>query len=209
MDGLLVDSEPYWEKARRAYTASQGCDWRAEDELGVKGKNSPEWAEAICRRCGLTVQLEEVIVGVVERMEDLYRQDLPLLPGAVDTVRALAQDYPLGLASSSPLELIEDVLTEAGIRSCFQAIASSDEAGRGKPAPDVCLLAARRLGHAPQEIAVFEDSSAGILSGKNADMRVIAVPNLHYPPGQEALDRADLVLPSLTEFTPELLQEMT
>jgi beta-phosphoglucomutase-like phosphatase (HAD superfamily) len=101
--------------------------------------------------------------------------------------------------------VIEYVLTRAGIRSCFSAVVSADTVGIGKPAPDVFLVTAEQLGYPPQDVAVFEDSSAGIRAGRAAGMYVIAVPNPHYPPSEEALRQADVVLPALTDFDPELL----
>ena len=205
LDGLLLDSEVYWEEARREYCLSAGCDWRAKDELGVKGYNSPEWAQAIRSHCGLTVEPAGIIGAVTDRMRGLYEKDLPLLPGAVDVVRRVAREYPIAVASSSPPQLIEFVTTRAGIRECFQALVSADTVGRGKPAPDVFLAAAEDLATPPAEIAVFEDSTAGILAGRAAGMRVIAVPNPHYPPAPDALARADVVLGSLLEFRPDML----
>jgi beta-phosphoglucomutase-like phosphatase (HAD superfamily) len=96
-------------------------------------------------------------------------------------------------------------MSEAGIRSQFKVIVSADEVGRGKPAPDVFLMASERLGNVPDMCAVFEDSSAGILAASTAGMYVIAVPNPHYPPQSDALGQADLVLDSLLDFRPEML----
>jgi HAD superfamily hydrolase (TIGR01509 family) len=205
LDGLLIDSEQNWERARRDYARSVGCDWTAEDELAAKGLNSPEWAALIQQRCGLRSTEREVISGVTDRMKELYDQSLPVLPGAVSVVENLAERYPLAVASSSPPEIIEHVLKEAGIRHCFSVVVSADEVGKGKPSPDVFLVTAERLQRDPHRIVVFEDSSAGILAAHAAGMHVIAIPNLHYPPSEEALSKADLVLDSLLNFRPDLL----
>lgn len=209
LDGLLVDSEVYWQRARAAYAASMGCEWTDADEQDAKGLNSAEWADLIRRRCRLAESRDAVIEGVVARMRELYDAHLPLLPGALSAVRSLHSDLPLAVASSSPPEIIDFVLREAGIRDCFRVIASSDEAGRGKPSPDVFLLAAQRLGIAPADVVVFEDSSAGILGARAAGMAVIAVPNQHFPPSDEALDSAALVLTSLTDVGPETLSRLS
>jgi HAD superfamily hydrolase (TIGR01509 family) len=208
LDGLLVDSEVYWERARRAYCAGVGCEWRNQDELAAKGKNSREWAALIQERCRDTPSLEEIISGVTRQMEALYRERLPLLPGAVESVELLHARYPLGLASSSPPQLIRFVLDESGILEYFSAIVSSDDVGRGKPDPAVFLEAGRRLGALPDGIAVFEDSSSGIQAAKAAGMHVIAVPNAHFPPTREALRRADMTLDSLTELSPASLDRL-
>lgn len=208
MDGLLLDSEVYWERARRGYAATHGCDWTKQDELAVKGMNSPEWAAEIRHHCGPDMPVDTIIHGVTARMRHLYAAQLPLLPGARRAVDSLAPTYPLGVASSSPRTLIEDVLRDAGLRGAFEVIVSSDEVSAGKPAPAVFLATAERMRCAPDQIAVFEDSSAGILAAHRAGMHVIAVPNRHYPPSAEALSLADLVLPSLEAFTPDVLQRM-
>jgi len=125
--------------------------------------------------------------------------------GRIDAVPALAARYPLAIASSSPPELIEYAMTEAGLRRYFAHVVSADTVGRGKPHPDVFLAAADRLGVSPGEIAVFEDSGAGIAAARSAGMHVIAVPNPHYPPSDETLATADRVLASLRDATPEVV----
>jgi HAD superfamily hydrolase (TIGR01509 family) len=205
MDGLLLDSETYWEDARREFCRSLGCVWRPEDELGVKGYNSPEWAEAIRRRCQSELDPKEIIHAVTALMRALYQKHLPLLPGAVDVVREVAAAHPVAVASSSPPEIIEYVLSTAGLRDCFTALVSADST-RGKPAPDVFLAAAERLKVPPGQTAVFEDSGAGIRAGNAAGMRVIAVPNVHFPPPPDVLAQADIVLGSLLEFRPTMLE---
>jgi HAD superfamily hydrolase (TIGR01509 family) len=200
MDGLLLDSEVYWEEARRGYCRAMGCTWSPQDELAVKGYNSPEWAARIRTHCALDVDLGAIVDGVAARMRALYEKKLPLLPGAVEVVKEVARHYPAAIASSSPLDIIEFATIRAGLRPYFAVVTSADTVGRGKPAPDVFLAAARHLGVAPGEAAVFEDSTAGITAGHTAGMLVIAVPNPHYPPSRGALELADIVLPSLEAF---------
>ena len=91
------------------------------------------------------------------------------------------------------------------LRSVLSALVSVEEVARGKPAPDVYLEAARRLGVEPGRSAAVEDSRNGIRSAKAAGMRVVAIPNPRYPPGEDTLADADLVLRSLDELTPERL----
>jgi HAD superfamily hydrolase (TIGR01509 family) len=138
----------------------------------------------------------------VRRMLAAYRDHLPLIPGAADAVRRLADAFPLGLASSSNRELIDAVLDVAGLAPFFRATVSSEEVARGKPAPDVYLEAARRLGVDAPKCAAVEDSHGGIRSAKAAGMRVVAIPNPTYPPDDEALALADVSLASLQELTP-------
>src|SRR4029079_11989897 len=142
---------------------------------------------------------------VVRRMLDAYRAQLPLVDGAVAAVKRLAAGYPLGLASSSNRPLIDVVLDVAGVASLFAATVSSEEVARGKPAPDVYLEAARRLGVDPTRCAAVEDSHGGIRSASAAGIRVIALPTPTYPPDEESLAQADVVIRTLDELTPALV----
>ncbi len=208
MDGLLVDSEEYWEHARREYAASIGCTWSRRDEHDAKGCNSAEWSRLIQQRCGLDRPLETIVSGVTDRMRALYAEDIPLLPGARQAVTTLASSWPMAVASSSPKRLIEDVLGQAELLAYFTVIVSADEVGRGKPAPDVFLAAAQRLGCSSQSVVVFEDSSSGIVGARRAGAWVVAVPNIAYPASSDALAQADLVLPSLASVGPGLLRAL-
>jgi HAD superfamily hydrolase (TIGR01509 family) len=123
----------------------------------------------------------------------------------VEAVSRLAARWPLGLASSSNRELIDFVLEVSGLGRLFRATVSSEEVPRGKPAPDVYLEVARRLGVAAERCAAVEDSENGILSAKAAGMRTIAIPNPLFPPAAEALVEADVVLESIAELTPEVV----
>ncbi len=119
---------------------------------------------------------------------------------------ACASAFTLAVASSSNRPLIEAVLESAGIDELFAVTVSSEEVERGKPAPDVYLEAARRLGIEPTRCAAIEDSSNGIRAAHAAGMRVLVLPNAHYPPAADALALADVVLGSPRELTPELVR---
>ena len=134
-----------------------------------------------------------------------YDIELPLLPGAREAVFRLAEAFPLGLASSSNREVIDLVLEEMGVREEFMAAVSSEEVARGKPAPDVYREAARRMGIAPSRCAAIEDSENGMRSAHAAGMRVIAIPNPHFPPAGDALALAAVTLPDLDALTPDAL----
>jgi HAD superfamily hydrolase (TIGR01509 family) len=139
-------------------------------------------------------------------MARLYREQLPIIAGAREAVERLAKHWPLGLASSSNRELIDLALDLLDVTQLFRATVSSEEVDRGKPAPDVYLEAARRLGVDPGKAAAIEDSENGIRSAKAAGMRVLAIPNRHFPPSEESLAQADVVLRALDELTPEIVQ---
>ena len=157
------------------------------------------------RSLGLAEAPEALNDEVVRRMLDRYREELPLIDGAVAAVERLAARFPLALASSSNRPLIDAVLASAGLAGAFRATVSSEEVLRGKPAPDVFLEAARRLGVAADRCAAIEDSGNGLRAAHAAGMRVIALPNRHYPPAADALALADAVAGSLDELSPELV----
>jgi HAD superfamily hydrolase (TIGR01509 family) len=173
--------------------------------VDMMGMSSTEWSRYMHDVIGLAAPPDEINAEVERRLLARYRESLPLLRGAVEAVQRLAEHWPLGLASSSNREVIDAVLEMAGIAKYFRATVSSEEVEHGKPAPDVYLEAARRLGVEPNRCVAVEDSRNGILSARAAGMRVIAIPNPHYPPSADVLGQADLVLHSLEELTPERL----
>jgi HAD superfamily hydrolase (TIGR01509 family) len=200
LDGLLIDSESVWDQARRDYVAEHGGRWREQATREMMGMSSVEWSRYVAERLGVDRPPEVISAEVAGRVARLYRKRLPLMSGALDAVRRLAERWTLGLASSSNREVIDLVLELAGIAELFGTTVSSEEVGRGKPAPDVYLEAAARLGVEPSRCAAIEDSHNGILSAHAAGMRVIAVPNPDFPPGDDALELAACVLRSLDEL---------
>jgi HAD superfamily hydrolase (TIGR01509 family) len=206
LDGVLIESEHVWDEARRELAAERGGRWTETASRDMMGMSSLEWSRYMHDVIGVPDPSEEVSREVVRRLEELYRRDLPLVEGAVEAVERLAARWPLGLASSSNRELIDLVLELSGLARYFRATVSSEEVPRGKPEPDVYLEAARRLAVSPERCAAVEDSDAGIRSAKAAGMHVLAIPNPHFPPGDEALALADEVLESLAELTPERIE---
>jgi HAD superfamily hydrolase (TIGR01509 family) len=208
LDGLLVDSEAVWDDVRKRFTEENGGRWHDGAQRDMMGMSSVEWSRYVRDRLGVEMEPEEISTAVADGVVDVYRESLPLLPGAVEAVRSLAEEWPLGLASSSNRHVIDLVLELAGIAGAFRATVSSEEVGAGKPAPDVYLEAARRLGVDPAGCVAIEDSTNGIRSADAAGMAVIAVPNREFPPEPEALELASSVLDSLTELTPEAVRAL-
>ena len=203
LDGLLLDTEQLWDEVRETLARQRGGRWHERAQRDMMGMSSPEWSRYMHEVIGLPDAPEEIAAEVVRRMEDRYRERLPLLPGAREAVERLAARWPLGLASSSNRELIDLALELGDLARFFRATVSSEEVERGKPAPDVYLEAARRVGVDPDRAAAIEDSHNGIRSAKAAGMRVVAIPNPRFPPGEKALAQADLMLGSLAELTPD------
>ena len=202
LDGVLLDSEHVWAEARQQLAEERGGRWHDQASRDMMGMSSHEWSRYMHEVIGLPEPPEEISAEVVGRLDAIYREKLPLFDGAVEAVKGLAARWPLGLASSSNRELIDLVLELSGLAPCFQVTVSSEEVARGKPAPDVYLDAAHRLGVRPGRCAAVEDSENGIRSAKAAGMRVLAIPNPLYPPAEDALALADDVLDSLEELTP-------
>jgi HAD superfamily hydrolase (TIGR01509 family) len=206
LDGVLIDSEERWAAAREALTRESGGEWKDAATREMQGMSAPEWSRYLREELGVPMSDKDISDDVVARMEASYRRGLPLLPGAVEAVRALGSRWPLGLASSANKEIIGLVLDVAEIGGCFDATVSSEEVTRGKPAPDVYLEAARRLGVKARRCVAVEDSTNGLWSAHAAGMAVVAVPNRDYPPDPEALELAEAVVESVAEVTPELVE---
>jgi len=205
MDGVLLDSEPVWNRVRHDFAGAHGGRWTDEDQRAVMGANSPQWVAYMHDHCGVDLPHDEIFAGVMRALRASYARDLPLFAGAREAVSAIAPHYRLGLASSSPRELIEYALQLAGLRACFAVVVSSDEVARGKPKPDVYREACARLGASPQRSAPVEDSSNGILAAARAGLAVVAIPNPVFAPSTEALRLADVVLASIAELTVEVI----
>ena len=205
LDGVLIDSETVWDDVREALVRERGGRWHDRAQADMMGMSSTEWSRYMHEELALPEPPEEINAEVVRRMLVRYRDDLPLLDGAVAAVERLAEVFTLALASSSNRPLIDAVLESSGLARHFAATVSSEEVARGKPAPDVFLEAARRLGVEPQSCAAVEDSANGLRAARAAGMRVLALPNTHYPPDADALAQADAVLGSLAELTPDAI----
>jgi HAD superfamily hydrolase (TIGR01509 family) len=210
LDGVLIDSEQRWNEAKEALVRERGGRWRDEAPTVMMGMSSPEWSAYLRDDLGVPMDVDAISRDVVRRMQDSYRRELPLLPGAAKAVRSLAGRWPLGLASSSNREIIDLVLELAGFADAFRVTVSSEEVERGKPAPDVYLKVARRLGADSARCVAIEDSGNGLRAAAAARMAVIAVPNPHYPPDADALALA-LAAASVGvvgDVTPALVQKV-
>ena len=205
MDGLLIDSEPIWQKSREAAFGAERLRWTEADQQAVMGSSTIGWATFVAERLDHEYPIEDVIERVLQQMETYYRQQVPLMPGARAVVEQLAAQYPVGLASGSPHRLITAALQGAGWEGLFEHAMSSDEVAHGKPAPDVYMAVAERMGIDLSTSAIFEDSANGILAGIAAGGKVIAVPSDYSRPADEILAQAALVLESLEDFSLDTL----
>ncbi|MFO7572195.1 MAG: HAD family phosphatase [Gaiellaceae bacterium] len=208
LDGVIVDSEHVWDEVREELARERGGHWHDRAQADMMGMSSTEWSRYMHDVIGLPEPPEEIDAEVVRRMQARYAEHLPLIDGAVAAVRRISGSFRLGLASSSNRPLIDAVLEASGLAPLFGATVSSEEVARGKPAPDVFLEAARRLDVAPERCAAIEDSGNGIRAAHAAGMRVIAIPNLRYPPPDDALALADMLLDSARELLPAAIDPL-
>jgi HAD superfamily hydrolase (TIGR01509 family) len=205
LDGVIVDSEHVWDEVREELARERGGRWHERAQADMMGMSAPEWSRYMHDVIGLTESPKEIDELVVGRLLARYAEALPLIDGAVEAVRRLAETFRLALASSSNRPVIASVLANAGLAASFEVTVSSEEVARGKPAPDVFLEAARRLGVPPERCAAIEDSANGLRAAHAAGMRVVAIPNRRYPPPDDALALADLVLNSIDELVPDVV----
>ena len=203
MDGVIVDSEQVWDEVRERYTRESGGTYIETATRDMMGMSAPEWSSYMAETLGVPGTPEEINDAVIERMLERYGEAPPLIPGAVEAVRRVAERWPVAIASSSNPELIEVVLRVSGLDALIRIVVSSQEVAPGKPAPDASLEAASRLGVDPPRCAAVEDSHNGIRSAHAAGMRVVAVPNPHFPPDAEALALADVTIASIGELQVE------
>ena len=201
LDGVLVASESVWADVRREFVLSHGGQWPGDADTRMMGMSTVQWAEFLHRELGVAMAPDDIASEVVHAMSERYTRELPVLSGAAEAVRRVAARWRLAVASSSPPGLISVVLEAMDVRDLFQVVMSTETVGRGKPAPDVYLAVARRLGTAPTGCAAVEDSTNGLRAARAAGMRVIAVPNRDYPPDPDDLARADAVIESLDDLT--------
>jgi HAD superfamily hydrolase (TIGR01509 family) len=209
LDGVIVDTEEVWDRERRAYVAEHGGTWTDDATRAMQGMSSAEWSAYLRDELGTAGEPAEISRAVAALVVAEVQRELPLLPGAVRAVNALAHEHTLALASSANREVIDAVLDGAALTERFAATVSSEEVAHGKPAPDVYLEAARRIGVDPTACAAVEDSSNGLRAAHAAGMIVIATPNHAFPPAPDALALAAVVVDGIRDVTPELVASLT
>jgi HAD superfamily hydrolase (TIGR01509 family) len=210
MDGVIFDTEQIWRDVRHDFAEAHGGHWSADtDAPTVMGASSTQWAAVMREANGVDLPVEDIYRGIVDGIKAACDRDLVVMEGVPEAMTRLQGTYRLGVASSSPLELIEYLLDRAELRGHFAVVMSSDEVGVGKPEPDVYREACRRLGTVPARAAGVEDSTNGLKAVHAAGMAVIAVPHLDFPPAPEALELASVVLDSLRDLTPAVVAALS
>jgi HAD superfamily hydrolase (TIGR01509 family) len=180
MDGVLVDSEPFGFEALRRVMARHGLPYTEQENAEFLGRTTLESCRTLKARHGLPESAETLADWYIEGMLELIGRGPIPMPGVPEVLQRIrASGYRMALASSAEPRVIEANLTALSLRSLFEAVVSGTQVPRGKPAPDVFLAAAERLGVAPADCLVIEDSRNGLLAAKAAGMRCAVVPCSH------------------------------
>ncbi|MDR0194921.1 MAG: hexitol phosphatase HxpB [Myroides sp.] len=198
MDGVLIDSEGFWQQAEEEVFTSMGAIWDKAIAIQTQGKTTRAVTELWYNLYPWEGKsIEEVEQMVIDRVDELISTEGEIKEGVIQTLEFLKEkNIKIGLATNSPESLINAVLKRLGIGKYFQTIVSVEHVKEGKPAPDVYLKAAENLGSKPDECIVVEDSFTGATAGKNAKMTVIAIPDVEQY-DQERFDIADFKLNSM------------
>ncbi len=198
-----MDSEIWWDEIRQTFAAAHGHAWGPDDQAAVMGANSAAWSRTMRERLDLDLDDATIERAIVDAVVDRYRREgPPIIEGAVDAVRRIADGHAVAVASSAHRAVIDAALEAIGLADRFAVVVSSDEVPHGKPAADVYLEAARRLRADPTTCLVVEDSRNGVLAAKAAGMTVVLVPNASVPPAPGTDDLADVVLERLADLDP-------
>jgi HAD superfamily hydrolase (TIGR01509 family) len=209
LDGLLVDSEPRWQAAESAFLEAHGHRYDPALARRYAGLRLRDVIGVMRRECAIPGDPDRLAADLLARLLGEYDRGLVPRPGADSALRLLRGRYPLAIASSSPLEVIRFVTRRFGWEDSLAAVCSGEEVSHGKPAPDVFLLAAARLGVPPETCCVLEDSLAGLRAARAARMRCIAVPTPAFGTAEEFAGLADLVLASLAYLQPAMVDADT
>ena len=201
LDGVIVDTEPWWHEVRVAWAAARGLAWHEADSRACMGRNSREWSRVMRERLDIADPPAEIERAIVAALVARYAAEaVPVVPGAPEAVLRAAAQVPVAIASSAHRAVIRAALAATGLGAVFSAIVSSDDVAAGKPAPDVYVEAARRLEVEPARCLVVEDSYNGVVAGRAAGMCVVLVPNPSVPPGPGAAELADVVIGRLADL---------
>src|SRR5205807_2713290 len=202
LDGVLADSEPWWNKIDAKLLAEYGVDYHGEYHREVLGVSYRLAVEFYKTKFGISVPTEELVKRRGEIATEFFANRVGLFPLAKEVLEELRQLKPpvrIGLATSSLGASARPFLDRHQLTAFFEVIVTGDEIERGKPAPDIYLRAAEKLGVLENECLVIEDALSGIAAGKAAGMRVAAIPDTRFVNPRDYEKEADYVLGSLFE----------
>jgi HAD superfamily hydrolase (TIGR01509 family) len=207
MDGVMIDSEPLWEKTERILLARRNIDYSPEYRDLIVGLNQRDSGKLLRDTFSLGESVDEIISERIDILTSIYEEELELVPALTPLLEALRpRGYLLAVASSSPLRVISFVLDMFSLRPYFDAVVSGECTENGKPHPDIYLHTADRLSVRPQECVAIEDSINGVRSATGAGMYCIAIPDKRL--SREAFEKAHLILESMDELNPRLIDSI-
>jgi beta-phosphoglucomutase-like phosphatase (HAD superfamily) len=208
LDGVLADSEPWWNQIDAKLLAEYGVSYRGEYHRNVLGVSYRLAVEFYKNAFHISASVEELMRRRGEIATDFFANRVGLFSSAKTTLEQLREmKLPLAVATSSVSASARPFLDRTGIRSLFSVVVTGDEVQQGKPHPDIYLRTAKKLGIAPETCLVIEDALAGIAAAKAANMRVAAIPDKRFVDPREYENEADYVLGSLSEI-PALIRRV-
>ena len=208
MDGLLINSEPLWLRAKIELMEKMNNNWTHADQTNTLGVSTQTWVDYVYNKIDGEITKEKVLTEIIDRMKSYYNNGkLELMPGAQNALEYAKKGYKVGLASGSYKELLFSAVKINKWENIFDEILSSDDLKMGKPYPDIYIEVCKRLSVSPSESIVLEDSRDGIRAGVAAGTKVIAVPSKEVPVPNETLESAFLIIDSLDDF-PDALRKL-
>jgi HAD superfamily hydrolase (TIGR01509 family) len=209
LDGVLADSEPWWNQIDMKLLAEHGISYRGEYHRNVLGVSYRIAVEFYKSAFHMPASVEELMRRRGEIATDFFANRVDLFPSARTTLEQLVEmKVPLAIATSSVSASAHPFLDRTGIRSLFGVVVTGDEIQRGKPHPDIYLRTSRKLGISPEACLVIEDALTGVAAAKAANMRVAAIPDTRFMDPREYEKEADYVLGSLSEI-PALIRRVS
>ena len=215
MDGVMIDSEPLWEKAERILLARRGIDYNPTYRDKIVGLNQKDSGRLLKETFNLPETIEELLSERIDLIVRIYEEELELVPGIKSFLRELKENgFLIAMASSSPLRVINLVLNKFSLNEFFSVVVSGESVEFGKPAPDIYLFTAGKLGACPEqgrriepsECVVIEDSINGVKSAKSAGMHCIAIPDKRL--SRNEFQIADLVVDRLDEISVRVIENL-
>jgi HAD superfamily hydrolase (TIGR01509 family) len=208
LDGVLADSEPWWNQIDAKLLAEHGVSYHGEHHRNVLGVSYRLAVEFYKNAFHISASVEELMRRRGEIATEFFANRVGLFPSAKMTLEQLREmKLPLAVATSSVSASARPFLDRTGITSFFDVIITGDEVQRGKPHPDIYMQTAKTLGISPEVYLVIEDALAGVAAAKAANMRVAAIPDTRFVDPREYENEADYVLGSLSEI-PALIRRV-
>jgi HAD superfamily hydrolase (TIGR01509 family) len=196
MDGVMIDSEPLWERTEKIMMARKGLEYTPVYREKIVGLGQIDSTKLLKTTFSLNTDIEDIINERISILLDIYKQELVLRNGLTELLNILTQNsFDIALASSSPYRVIKFVLDKFCLNEYFNPVVSGDFVEHGKPEPDIYINTAEKLGLKSIECVVIEDSINGVVSAKNAGMHCIAIPDKRLDPA--GFVRADIILESI------------